>query len=62
MTHAILYMTLQFMPVWRSEVTNEVVLAKSASRFSCQQLQALDGGRDGRVRQEGSNAKEKKRV
>ena len=36
--------------------------AKSASRFPCQELQALDGGQDGRVRQEGSNAKRKKRV
>ena len=36
--------------------------AKSASRFPCQELQALDGGQDGRVRQEGSNAKGKKRV
>ena len=35
--------------------------AKSASRFPCQELQALDGGQDGRVRQEGSNAKRKKR-
>ena len=32
--------------------------AKSASRFPCLELQSLDRGRDGRVRQEGSNAKD----
>ena len=36
--------------------------AKSASRFPCQELQASDGGQDGRVRQERSNAKGKKRA
>ena len=36
--------------------------AKGASRFPCQELQALDGDQDGRVRQEGSNAKRMKRV
>ena len=36
--------------------------AKSASRFPCQELQALDGGRDGRISHERSNAKGKKRV